>query len=214
MQNMDGPIRDTIRVQAAQVIRGLESRFMEGYFCESAQEAKQLALDLIAPDEVVAWGGSATLQKLQMREALIQRDQPILDRTMDMPVEERREVMRKALTADVFLMSSNAITLDGELVNIDGIGNRVAALCFGPRKVILIVGINKLATDVDAAIKRVHQVACAANSIRYGGKTPCAVTGKCASCKKDSLCAQIVVTRLSQDPGRVKVILVGEPLGF
>ena len=187
---------------------------MEGYYCETAQEAKALALSMIGPQELVAWGGSATLTGLGMREALLDRGQPILDRTMDMPQEERRRIMREALLSDVFLMSTNAITLDGELVNIDGIGNRVAALCFGPKKVIVIAGMNKLASDISCAIERAHLYACSVNSIRYGGKTPCAKTGKCASCKENSLCAHVVVTRLSQDPGRVKVILVGETLGF
>lgn len=207
-------VQSANRMRGRRVIAGLESRFMEGYYCDTAGEAKALALSLIGPEELVAWGGSATLAELGMREALIQRGQPVLDRTTEMTPEQRRQVMRQALTCDAFLMSANAITLDGELVNIDGIGNRVAALCFGPKKVIVIAGMNKVAADVPAAMDRARLYACAANSIRFGAKTPCAQTGKCTLCKENSLCAHVVITRLSQDPGRVKVILVGESLGF
>ena len=125
------------------------------------------------------------------------------------------DMLRQALTCDTFLMSSNAISEDGQLVNIDGMGNRVAALCFGPKQVIVVAGMNKVAGDLDSAMSRARHIAAPANVQRFDVKTPCAVTGQCGNCTSpDCCCAQIVTTRFSKIPGRIKVVLVGEVLGL
>ena len=119
------------------------------------------------------------------------------------------------VTADYYFMSSNAITLDGQLVNIDGAGNRVANLIHGPKNVVVIAGMNKLAKDVEAAIDRVQNFAAPPNCVRLDRKTPCAVTGQCGNCLgEEGICANIVITRKSMTPNRIKVILVGEELGY
>ena len=125
-------------------------------------------------------------------------------------------MLKKALTCGTFLMSSNAISADGQLVNIDGTGNRVAALCFGPEQVIVGAGMNKVAGDLEGAMRRAREVAAPVNAQRFAGlKTPCSVTGLCADCTgPDSICCQIVTTRICRPAGRIKVVLVGEELGF
>ncbi len=128
---------------------------------------------------------------------------------------EKQALMRQALTCGTFIMSSNAISADGQLVNLDGNANRVAALCFGPESVLVIAGMNKVMGDLDSAIARARQVAAPANAQRFDIKTPCAVTGSCGDCTSpDCICCQMVITRGCRPAGRIKVILVGQDLGF
>lgn len=202
------------QMRAQQIITQLGRRGMDGFFCRSVEEAQARMLDLIPATDRVGWGGSRTLEQIGIRELLRERGNPMIERSAEMPLALKRQRMREALLSDTFLMSTNAITLRGELVNIDGIGNRVAALCFGPGQVVIAAGMNKVVTDVESAIKRLHAVACAENSIRYGGKTPCARTGLCGDCLENSLCGQVVVTRLTQVPHRIKVVLIDAELGF
>ena len=155
-----------------------------------------------------------TVEALGIQDALRRRGQPLLDRDA-VPAEEREEIMRRAQSCDVFLMGSNAITEDGMLFNIDGLGNRVAALCYGPKSVIVVAGMNKVVPDLAAAYSRVRHCAAPINAQRFGLKTPCAVTGQCADCfSPDTICNAMVATRGCRPAGRVKVILVGEDLGF
>ena len=141
---------------------------------------------------------------------------PVIDRDSAKTPEERVELMRKALLCDTFLMGTNAAVQDGQLINIDGNGNRVAALCYGPKQVIAIVGMNKVVPTVEAGIERAHTVASPQNIGRFPSVgTPCAKTGMCGHCiRPDSVCAQVVRTRICKPQGRIKVILVGENLGF
>lgn len=131
-------------------------------------------------------------------------------------MEEKQELMRQALLCDTYLMSSNAVSQDGQLVNIDGNGNRCAALIYGPKSVVMVVGMNKVAADLDAAISRARNTAAPANVQHFPGlKTPCSVTGVCANClSPETICCQFVITRYSRVPGRIKVIFVGEGLGL
>ena len=122
--------------------------------------------------------------------------------------------MHEALSCDYYFMSSNAITVDGELVNIDGNGNRVAALIYGPENVIILAGMNKIVKTIEEGISRTRNVASPQNCIRLGKDTPCKTNGVCGNCLKDTICDQIVITRASRVPKRIKVILVGEELGF
>lgn len=201
--------------QAKTIIEKLSQRHMEGYFCESAQEAKLKALSLIEENSVVSWGGSQSIIQTGLIEALKKGGYTLLDRTAAKSSEEVRDVYLKAFDADYYLMSANAITLDGKLVNVDGNGNRVAALIYGPKNVIVIVGMNKVVIDEEAAIKRVRNFAAPPNAMRVGVTTPCTLTGKCHECMgENTICCNTVITRISKYPNRIKVILVGEELGY
>lgn len=196
------------------VVKALEQRLFAAQYCSTAEEAKKAVLSLIEEGKVVAWGGSQTVDALGIKEALQEKGQPVLDRNA-VPEEEKKNVAKKALTSDVYLMSSNAISADGQLVNMDGRGNRVAALIFGPDKVIVVAGMNKVVPTVDDAITRTRNWAAPMNAQRFQKGTPCCHTGKCGDCKSpDSICASLVITRLCKHPGRIHVILVGEDLGM
>ena len=197
------------------VAEALNKRNFEAYYCSDRAAAVEKVLELIPQNHVVSWGGVITVDELGIKDALRQRGQAVIDRDTAKDAQERQEMLKKALTCDSFLMSSNAISADGQLVNIDGTGNRVAALCFGPSQVVVVAGMNKVAGDLDGAMRRARQVAAPINAQRFQLKTPCSVNGLCADCKgPDSICAQIVITRMCKPAGRIKVVLVGEDLGF
>ena len=196
------------------VVAALEKRGFGAQYCSTAEEAKAAALALIEEGKLVGWGGSQTVDALGIKEALKEKGQPMLDRD-NVTREEREAVMKKALTSDVFLMSSNAISQDGQLVNVDGHGNRVAALIFGPDKVIVVAGMNKVVKTVDEAVSRVRNWAAPMNAQRFQKGTPCCTTGACADClSQSSICANTVITRLCKPAGRIQVILVGEDFGM
>ena len=200
---------------AATIIKGLEKRQMEGYYCPDRTSAVAKALELMPEGSSIAWGGSMSLHESGLMEAVCHGSYEIIDRESAKTPEEQRQLYGRVACCDYFLMSTNAITMDGELVNIDGRGNRVAFLCYGPQNVIILAGMNKVVTDVDAGLKRVRNTATPANTVRLHKKTPCAVTGRCGECfSPDCICSQFVVTRRSGVPGRIKVILVGEELGY
>jgi L-lactate utilization protein LutB len=197
------------------VAEALNKRFFEAYYCSDRESGLQKVLELIPQNHVVSWGGTSTVDELGIKDALRQRGQAVIDRDTAKDAQERKEMLKKALTCDTFLMSSNAISSDGELVNIDGTGNRVAALCFGPDQVVVVAGMNKVAGDLDDAMGRARQVAAPINAQRFQLKTPCSVNGLCGNCKgADCICAQIVTTRVCKPAGRIKVVLIGEDLGF
>ncbi len=197
------------------VAEALNKRFFEAYYCSDWESGLQKVLELIPQNHVVSWGGTSTVDELGIKDALRQRGQAVIDRDTAKDAQERKEMLKKALTCDTFLMSSNAISSDGELVNIDGTGNRVAALCFGPDQVVVVAGMNKVAGDLDDAMGRARQVAAPINAQRFQLKTPCSVNGLCGNCKgADCICAQIVTTRVCKPAGRIKVVLIGEDLGF
>lgn len=198
------------------IIEKLALRGMEGFYCKDREEAKKKAKEFLTKDCSVSWGGSETLNEIGLLEELKKDgNYQILDRQNPDPSLSAKEFYGKMVTSDVFFMSSNAITLDGELINIDGNGNRVACLCNGPDQVVLIVGINKIVPDVKAGIDRVRNMAAPPNAVRLDTTTPCKEHGRCMDCMKDDcMCCQIVVTRRSRKKGRINVILVGEELGY
>ncbi len=201
--------------QAATIIKNLEKRNMEGYYCPDGASAVQTALSLMPEHSVISWGGSMTLSETGLMEQLQKRDYTLIDRMTAATPEERRELYAKATLADYYLMSTNAITLDGQLVNIDGAGNRVACLIHGPENVIILAGMNKVCPDVESAIRRVKNCATPPNTVRLNCKTPCAVTGICGDClSPETICCQEVITRYSRIKGRIKVILIGEEYGY
>ncbi len=201
--------------QAKSIIHKLEARKMEGYYCPDKESAKAKVLELIGPNKkVVTYGGSMSLDEVGLKEAVEEAGHDLLRREKYVTPEEKRECFAKQTLADVFMMSTNAITLDGELVNIDGSGNRVACLAFGPNEVIVVAGMNKVVSNLEEGIARSRNFAAPPNTVRLGCDTPCAKIGQCGNCLNDTICCQIVVTRASRVPGRIKVILVGEELGY
>ena len=212
---MDQIIKERYDLLGPRVAEAMERRQFQAWYVSSAAEATEKLLELIGTEDTVGWGGSMTLNALGIKDALRQRGQKLLDRDAVSAPEEKTAVMRAALTADVFLMSANAITQSGELFNIDGNGNRVAALCFGPKSVIVVAGMNKVVADMDAAYARARHVAAPTNGVRFHGSTPCAQTGACADCLSPGcICAQLVETRFSRPAQKIKVILIGEELGY
>ena len=212
---MLAPIKTQYDKSGPTLVKTMKKRQFDAYYCSTAEEAVEKVLELIPAGDVVSWGGVATVDQLGIKDRLRQRNQPLIDRDTAKTPDERMDMLRQALTCDTFLMSSNAISEDGQLVNIDGMGNRVAALCFGPKQVIVVAGMNKVAGDLDSAMSRARHIAAPANVQRFDVKTPCAVTGQCGNCTSpDCICAQIVTTRFSKIPGRIKVVLVGEVLGL
>ncbi len=201
---------------AKTIIDNLSKRQMEGYYCATAEDACKKALTLVQPGSTVSFGGSMTLEETGILSALRERDDiTLFDRAKAASLEETKEIYHKALGADFFFMSTNAITTDGKLINIDGNGNRVAALIYGPEQVIIVAGLNKVVSDEKEGIRRVRNCATPPNCIRLNKKTPCAATGTCTDClSPDCICNQIVITRRSGNPNRIKVILVGEDLGY
>ena len=182
---------------AQKVIEGLASRNMTGYYAADKEAALKLALSLIPEGSTVTMGGGMSVHEIGLPEALKKGNYNFIDRD---EMKDKRAAMLAAYDADFFLMSTNAMTQDGILVNIDGNSNRVSALAQGPRKVIIIAGMNKVCDDVDGAI---------------GLDTPCSKTGACMNCKSpDTICCQFLITRYSKHAGRIHVILVNDYLGF
>ena len=197
------------------MVANLQRRGFEAYYCPNKDAALQQALALIPEGDVVSWGGSITISQIGLLDAVIKRNR-VIDRASASNPAEKVELMRKALLCDTFLMSSNGISLDGQLINIDGNGNRCAALIYGPKQVVVIAGVHKIAGTLEAAMDRARNVAAPINIQRFpDAKTPCAKTGHCSDCQSpDSICAQFVVTRRCRPLGRIKVIIVGEALGY
>lgn len=212
---MLAPMKKMYDKSGPAVVKALEKRHFEAYYCSTAADAVEKVLELIPEGDVVSWGGVATVDELGIKDHLRRRNQPVIDRDTAGSPDERVAMLHQALTCDTFLMSSNAISEDGQLVNIDGTGNRVAALCYGPKQIIVVAGMNKVAADLNGAIARARHIAAPANAQRFDGSSPCRITGQCADCTSpDCICAQMVITRFCNPVGRIKVVLVGEDLGL
>ena len=207
---MNANITKRNELLAQKVIKGLASRNMTGYYAADKEEALRQALELIPEGSTVTMGGGMSVHEIGLVQMLIDGNYNFIDRDK---MADKRAAMLAAYDADVFLMSANAMTEDGILVNIDGNANRVSALAQGPRKVIVIAGMNKVCDDVDGAMKRARNVAAPINAQRFGLNTPCAKTGACMNCKSpDTICCQFLITRYSKHPGRIHVILVNDNL--
>ena len=196
---------------AQTVIKGLQSRNMTGYYAEDKEAALKQAWELIEENSTISMGGCMSAHEIGLVQALQEGNYQYLDRSKMEP----REGLLAAYDSDVFLSSANAMTSDGILVNIDGNSNRVSCIAQGPKKVIFIVGMNKVCDDLDSAMKRARNVAAPINAQRFEVKTPCKETGKCFDCKSpDTICCQFLITRYSRHTGRIHVILVNDNLGF
>lgn len=196
---------------AQKLIAEFEKRNLEGYYCETKEAALKKTLELIPKDALVSFGGSATLYDLGVREALTTENYRLLDPNSVSGAMEMDKVARQALNADFFLMSSNAITEQGELVNADGYGNRVSALIFGPKNVIVIAGLNKVVPDLETAIARTKKYAARMILLKFKKDYPDFDELDKAAQRAVS---QLVITSMSTVKGRIKVILVGESIGF
>ena len=197
------------------LVKSLQSRHFEAYYCANREEALKKALELIPEGSSVGWGGALSAQQIGLMDAIHAGNYTAIDRDKAKSPEERTEIIRKALLADVFICGANAISMDGQMVNIDGMGGRVAAIVFGPKSVIVIAGMNKVQDTLEAAFIRARTVAAPRDMLRFDGDTPCKVTGKCADCKsKDGICNQMLITRHCNPAGRIKFVLVGEDLGL
>ena len=197
---------------AQKVIKGLESRNMSAKYAATREEALKLALETIPEGSTVTMGGALSAREIGLVDAVKGPDYRFIDREA---YADRRAAMLAAYDADVFLSSTNAMTEDGILVNIDGNANRVSAIAQGPKKVVVIAGMNKVCKDLDSAMKRARNVAAPINAQRFGLNTPCAKTGACMDCKSpDTICCQFLITRYSRHAGRIHVILVNDNLGF
>ena len=197
---------------AQKVIKGLKSRNMEGYYAANKEDALRLALELIPEGSSVTMGGGESVHAIGLSQALKDGPYNFIDRDA---YEDKRAAMLAAYDADFYLASVNGMTENGQLVNIDGNSNRVSAIAQGPKKVLFIVGMNKVCDDLDGAMKRARNVAAPINAQRFGLNTPCSKTGSCMDCKSpDTICCQFLITRYSRHEGRIHVILVNDSLGF
>ena len=206
MNNMN----ETILKTAA----ALKRRGFEAYTAETAEDAVRLASSLLNKGESITWGGSMTIRDMGLTAYVKGKGYSVFDRD-ELPREKRMAFAREHYFSDWYFTSSNAITESGELLNLDGIGNRVASMIFGPKNVLVVVGINKIVPTLADAYRRVREIAAPKNAQRFEINTPCKKTGKCADClSPDTICASLVRTRFSRQKGRIKVILIDGDYGF
>lgn len=197
------------------LVKNLKSRHFDAYYCATKEDALKKALELIPEGSLVGWGGATTAHQIGLMAALNHGNYRTIDRDACETPEQKAQAARDCLAADFFLTGANGLSLDGQMVNIDGLGNRVAAIIFGPKEVLVLAGMNKVEDTLEDAVKRARTVAAPMNQQRFNGKTPCTVTGACADCKSEGcICNQIVITRHCRPTGRIKFILIGEELGF
>ena len=201
--------------RGALLVKNLHKRHFGACYCETAEEALAKALELLPEEAVIGWGGATSAEQIGLLMAVRKGNYRAIDRDTAKTPEERTEMMRSALLSDWFITGANALSLDGEMVNVDGMGNRVAAMVYGPKNVLVIVGMNKVMDTLEDAMTRARSVAAPINKQRFAGDTPCMVTGSCADCLSDGcICNQILITRNCRPAGRIQFILVGEDLGF
>ena len=197
------------------LVKNLKARHFDAYYCETKGDALKQALELIPEGSSVGWGGALSAEQIGLMKALHAGNYSVIDRDLAKDMEERERLMKECMFADVFLTGANGLSLDGQMVNIDGSGNRVAATIYGPKSVIVVAGMNKVEDTVESAIIRAKTIAAPMNNQRFGNNNPCSVTGTCGNCKNETcICNQIVITRHCRPVNRIKFILVGEALGF
>ncbi len=216
---MDDNIKKRNTELIKETIKNLQKRNFEAFYCETKTDALNEVVKMITKEQTVSWGGSITLDEIGIKEYLENNSYKTINRDSAKTKEEKEKAVIESLGCDVFLMSANALCSDGHIVNIDGKGNRLAALCFGPKKVIMVIGVNKIVKTLDDAITRARNVAAPINAQRISKlqdmKTPCLNTGSCCHCKlESSICSQILVTRLSRPKYRICTIIVNEDLGY
>ena len=201
--------------RAAVLVQNLRGRHFEAHYCPDRESALKKALELIPEGASVGWGGATSAVEIGLMDAVKAGPYKALDRDRAATPAERIACMKACLTADVFLTGANGLSMDGQMVNIDGIGNRLAAICYGPEKILVVAGMNKVMDTLEDAITRARTVAAPRNNQRFSNQTPCQVTGMCGDCKSaECICNEILITRNCRPAGRIAFILVGEELGF
>ena len=201
--------------RGAILVKNLKSRHFDAYYCADKASALEKALELIPEGATIGWGGAMTAQQIGLLDAVNSSKYAPVNRDLADTPEKRLQAEKECLFSDVFLTGANAISLDGQMVNIDGHGNRVSAIIYGPKTVLVIAGMNKVLDTLEEAVGRARTVAAPANQQRFLRQTPCTVTGTCGDCKsEDCICNQIVITRHCRPVGRIKFILIGEDLGL
>lgn len=197
------------------VIKALSTRNIEAFYAESKEDALAKALELIPEGSKVAWGGSMSIEEIGLKKAICEGNYKEINRDLAKNPEEKRAMEIATYDADFFLTSANAISEDGVIVNIDGNSNRVSAIAYGPKRVLMIVGMNKVVKDAENALSRARNEAAPINAQRFNIDTPCKKTGACFDCQSpQSICCQFLITRRSMHAERMKVILVNDDLGF
>lgn len=202
--------------RAQVLVKNLQSHHFEAYYCADKAEALAKALELIPEGSTVGWGGALSAQQIGLIDAMNAGNYKAIDRDKAPTPAEKVKAMKQCLAADVFITGANALSMDGQMVNIDGNGNRVAAIVYGPDSIIVIAGMNKAVDTLEDAVQRARTVAAPMNMQRFAAlQTPCQITGQCVNCKSENcICNQMLITRNSKPAGRIKIILVGEALGF
>lgn len=212
---MDANVKEIIKIKMEACKKALEKNGMKAYLVEDAQAARELVNAMIKDHETVCDGGTMTLQETGILDMLNHRDLVFHSHSDPTMTREQSDAeARKAFSADTFIASTNAVTLQGELVNIDGHGSRVSAMIFGPKQVIIVAGYNKIVEDEEAAKKRIREIAAPANSVRLHKQTPCSKTGSCQDCySKDRICSSYVKINYDKED-RIRVILIAEAYGY
>lgn len=212
-------IKQRNKILGERTVTAFNNRHFDAYYVETKEDALKKAIELIPKEGSVSWGGSMSISEIGLLDYVLENGYNVINRDTAKTPEEKNNILREALFSDTYLMSANAITEDGQLVNVDCYGNRVGALMFGPKSVIVIVGMNKIMPTIEEAVMRARNVAAPINMQRIAGnglrQTPCFTTGCCHDCmSKESICSHITITRLCNPAKRIKVILVGETIGF
>lgn len=212
---MSDPKQKYYEKRAQVLLKNLRSRHFEAYYCPDKEQALAKALELIPQGASVGWGGAMSAQQIGLIDAVKAGKYQVIDRDTGATPQEREALMKRCLSADVFLCGANALSLDGQMVSIDGNGNRLGAIVYGPDMVLVVAGMNKVCDTLEDAMTRARTVAAPMNKQRFSAQTPCEVTGTCADCKSEGcICNQILITRHCRPVGRIKFILIGEELGL
>ena len=212
---MEKATREFFDKRGPVVVKNLQKHHFEAYYCATKAEALEQVLALMPAGSTVGWGGAISAAQVGVQEAVHAGDYKVIDRDRFSDPAEKLRCMRECFNADFFITGANAISLDGQMVNIDGNGNRVGMIVYGPKNIIVVAGMNKVCASLEDAVKRARTVAAPMNQQRFGLNNPCTCTGVCADCHSESsICNQILITRNSKPAGRIKFVLVGEELGF
>lgn len=212
---MEKAMREFYDKRGSILVKNLQKRHFEAYYCATKEDALHQVLALIPEDSTVGWGGAISAAQVGVQEAVHAGNYTVIDRDQFSDPAEKLRCMRECFNADYFITGTNAISLDGQMVNIDGNGNRVGMIVYGPKNIIVVAGMNKVCQSIEDAVKRARTVAAPMNQQRFGLPNPCTCTGVCADCLSEtSICNQILITRNCKPAGRIKFVLVGEDLGF